>query len=395
MQDTLIQKSTKKGRKLLLVIGTAWLFDAMDVALLSFIMPLIKTEWNLTPAQVGYVSSVTSLGMVFGSLLFGYLADKFGRKNVMIVTLIVFSVGNLLLAFTKDVNQFMLVRFITGMGLGGELPVAATMLADNFKGKTQAKMLIMADSFWAIGWILAAVISNTVTPMYGWRASVVVTFFVMMYAFVMRRHLPENYEKKEKTSLKEQFAGIFNHDVIGKTMALSFLWFVVMFSYYGMFLWLPSVLVIRGFSIIHSFQYTLIMSLAQLPGYYLAAWLMGKISHKNILTMYLIGTISSASVFGVASSEWMLLASGAFLSFFNLGAWGALIAFTPSHFKADIRGMGVGFSQSIGRIGATLGPYLIGMLIGMGFGIPVVFGMFVVALILGIIVLAVGTSETY
>lgn len=111
--------------------------------------------------------------------------------------------------------------------------------------------------------------------------------------------------------------------------------------------------------------------------------------------MYLIGTISSASVFSVASSEGMLLASGAFLSFFNLGAWGALIAFTPSHFKADIRGMGVGFSQSIGRIGATIGPYLIGMLIGMGFGIPVVFGMFVVALILGVIVLAVGTSETY
>ncbi|WP_125565816.1 MFS transporter [Companilactobacillus insicii] len=395
MQDTLIQKNSKKGRKLLLVIGTAWLFDAMDVALLSFIMPLIKAEWSLTPAQVGYVSSVTSLGMVFGSILCGYMADKFGRKNVMIITLIVFSVCNLLLAFTTNVNQFMLVRFITGMGLGGELPVAATMLADNFKGKKQAKMLIMADSFWAIGWILAAVISNTITPLYGWRASVIVTFFVMMYAFVMRRHLPENYEKKEKTSLKEQFSGIFNHDVIGKTLALSFLWFVVMFSYYGMFLWLPSVLVLRGFSIIHSFQYTLLMSLAQLPGYYLAAWLMGKISHKNILTMYLIGTISSASVFSVASSEGMLLASGAFLSFFNLGAWGALIAFTPSHFKADIRGMGVGFSQSIGRIGATIGPYLIGMLIGMGFGIPVVFGMFVVALILGVIVLAVGTSETY
>lgn len=395
MQDTLIQKSTKKGRKLLLVIGTAWLFDAMDVALLSFIMPLIKTEWGLTAAQIGYVSSVTSLGMVFGSIFCGYMADKFGRKNVMIVTLIVFSVGNLLLAFTTNVNQFMLVRFITGMGLGGELPVAATMLADNFKGKTQAKMLIMADSFWAIGWILAAVISNTITPLYGWRASVIVTFFVMMYAFVMRRHLPENYEKKEKISLSEQFAGIFNHEVIGKTLALSFLWFVVMFSYYGMFLWLPSVLVLRGFSIIHSFQYTLLMSLAQLPGYYLAAWLMGKISHRVILTLYLIGTILSAFVFSIAASEGVLLASGAFLSFFNLGAWGALIAFTPSHFKADIRGMGVGFSQSIGRIGATLGPYLIGMLIGMGFGIPVVFGMFVVALILGVIVLLVGTSETY
>jgi len=395
MQDTVMQKSTKKGRKLLLVIGTAWLFDAMDVALLSFIMPLIKTEWGLSPAQIGYVSSVTSLGMVFGSIICGYMADKFGRKNVMIVTLMIFSIGNLLLALTTDVNQFMIVRFFTGVGLGGELPVAVTMLADNFKGKTQAKILIMADSFWAIGWILASVISTLITPLYGWRATVIVTFLVMLYAFVMRRHLPENYEKKEKTSLREQFAGIFNNQHMGKTLALSFLWFVVMFSYYGMFLWLPSVLVMRGNTIFHSFGYTLLMSLAQLPGYYLAAWLMGKISHKVILVFYLLGTIVSAFVFGIANSVPILLASGAFLSFFNLGAWGALIAFTPSHFSQEFRGMGVGFSQSIGRIGATLGPYLIGMLIGMGFGIPVVFGMFVVALILGVIVLIFGTSETY
>ncbi|USQ68765.1 MFS transporter [Companilactobacillus allii] len=395
MQDMLEQTVTKQGKKLLLVVGTAWLFDAMDVALLSFIMPLIKVQWNLSPSQIGYVSSVTSLGMVFGSIICGYMADKFGRKNVMIVTLMVFSIGNLLLAFTTNVNQFMLIRFITGIGLGGELPVAATMLADNFKGKTQAKMLIMADSFWAIGWILASVISTIITPMYGWRVTVIVTFFVSLYAFVMRRHLPEKYEKKPKTSLRIQFAGIFNQQHLGKTLAFSFLWFVVMFSYYGMFLWLPSVLVIRGFSIIHSFGYTLLISLAQLPGYYLAAWLMGKISHKTILVFYLLGTIVSAFVFGIANSVPVLLSSGAFLSFFNLGAWGTLIAFTPSHFAQEYRGMGVGFSQSIGRIGATLGPYLIGILIGMGFGIPVVFSMFVVALILGVVVLIFGTSETY
>jgi Cyanate permease len=166
-----------------------------------------------------------------------------------------------------------------------------------------------------------------------------------------------------------------------------------MFSYYGMFLWLPSVLIMRGFSLIHSFGYTLIMSLAQLPGYYFAAWLMGKISRKSILIIYLLGTIVSAFSFGLATTVTTLIVSGAWLSFFNLGAWGTLIAFTPSHFEADVRGMGVGFSQSIGRIGATIGPYLIGAMLGVGLGIPAVFMMFVGVLTFGVLVLVFGISD--
>lgn len=260
------------GLKLLLVIGTAWLFDAADVALLSFIMPLIKSEWTLTDAQVGLVSSITTVGMMIGAVLFGYLADRFGKKNIIIITLLIFSISNLGLALTTDVNQFLLVRFITGIGLGGELPVATTIIADSFSGHKRSKMLILVDSFWAVGWIFASLLAFLFMPHYGWRPTVIVTSLMALYTLVIRRHLPaETNVKNEKLNIKYAFSRIWSKEFRRTTLSLSIMWFVIMFVYYGLFLWLPSVLIKRGFSVVHSFQYTLIMSFAQLPGYFLAA----------------------------------------------------------------------------------------------------------------------------
>jgi len=121
---------------------------------------------------------------------------------------------------------------------------------------------------------------------------------------------------------------------------------------------------------------------------------MGRISRKNILVIYLLGTLISAFIFGTANDLPVVLIGGALLSFFNLGAWGTLIAFTPSHYEAQFRGVGVGFTQSIGRIGATLGPFLIGALLGMGLSIPMVFMMFVAVLAVGILVLLFGIHDT-
>ncbi|MQS76351.1 MFS transporter [Companilactobacillus halodurans] len=389
-----VQVKDRSGLKLLFVIGTAWLFDALDVALLSFIMPLIKKEWALADGQIGLVSSITTVGMIIGAVLFGYLADKFGKKNIIIITLLIFSVSNLGLALTTNVSQFLFVRFVTGIGLGGELPVATTIIADAFSGHKRSRMLILVDSFWAIGWIAASLLAFLFMPVFGWRFTVIITSIMALYTLVIRRHLPdETNVKNEKMNLKISLSQIWSSDFRRSTLCLSILWFIIMFTYYGLFLWLPSVLVKRGFSIVHSFGYTLIMSFAQLPGYYLAAVLMGKISRKKVLTIYLAGTIVGAFLFGTAQQTWLVILSAAMLSFFTLGAWGILIALTPTQYPMELRGMGIGFTQSIGRIGATIGPYLIGISLGMGISIPVVFFYFVVALILGIIVLTFGMVD--
>lgn len=384
-----------KGNKLLLLIGTAWLFDALDVALLSFIMPVIKESWHLSAGQMGAVSAVTSLGMMIGALGCGYLADKWGRKPVLIMTLLLFSLGNLALTVTPNVETFLLVRLITGIGLGGELPVAATIIADHFTGTKRARMLVLVDSFWAFGWILASVLSFVVMPKFGWRITVLITAFMGLYTLIMRRHLPEKAPVEQTTKLGfwPALKQVWSTKYRRATVCLSILWFVIMFAYYGMFLWLPSVLVMRGFSMVHSFGYTVLMSIAQLPGYYLAAWLIGKLPRKVVLATYLIGTMLSAWAFGTATTETIILISGAWLSFFTLGAWGIMIAFTPGQFEVAARGMGMGFAQSIGRIGATIGPYLVGALIGIGFKIPAIFMVFVGALILGVVVLLFGLHD--
>ncbi|MFD1392649.1 MFS transporter [Lacticaseibacillus jixianensis] len=381
----------KTPKHLLLVIGTAWLFDAMDVALLSFIMPMLKTEWQLSSTQLGLVGAMTNVGMIFGAVGCGRLADTFGRRRVLMGTLVLFSLSNLALAFAPDVTWFMIIRFVAGISLGGELPVAATVLADHFTGVKQSQMLVLADSFWAWGWIVASLIAYLVMPAFGWRIAVGVTLIASFYAFILREHLPAEAPRTDHA--RAPFRELLTGRNLATLIPLSALWFIVMLTYYGIFLWLPSVLTMRGFSIVSSLGYTLAMSFAQLPGYYLAAWLMTKISRKKIMALYLTGTILASLVFAAASSTALILIGGAALSFFDLGAWGTLIALTPGQFARRIRGTAMGTAQSVGRVGSTIGPFLVGWLLDAQFGLHGVFGIMIGLLLLALVLLLVFVKD--
>ena len=117
---------------------------------------------------------------------------------------------------------------------------------------------------------------------------------------------------------------------------------------------------------IQSFGYVLMMTLAQLPGYFTAAWLIERAGRKFVLSTYLIGTALSALAFGMATSASMLLLFGALLSFFNLGAWGALYAYSPEQYPTEVRATGSGMAAAVGRIGGIFGPLLVGTLLGLG-----------------------------
>ena len=381
----------QKTNHLLLIVGTAWLFDAMDVALLSFIMPLIRGEWHLSESTLGGISAITSIGMIFGAVFAGRLADMIGRKHVLMGTLVLFSLGNLALIFAPNITVFMIIRFITGLGLGGELPVAATLLADNFSGTKRSQMLILGDSFWAYGWIIASLVAWLLMPIFGWRIAAIVTAVAGLYAFILRRHLPE--EKPHDKTEHAAFSEIWHSSYRRQLIVLAVLWFIVMLTYYGMFMWLPSVLTMRGFSIVNSMGYTLLMSIAQLPGYYLAAYLMKRVARKTILAVYIGGTIVASVLFVSATSSVIILIAGAMLSFFDLGAWGTLIAITPSQFPQAIRGTGMGTAQSIGRVGAAIGPYLVGWLLDGQASIQLIFGIFIGLLIIALITLVAGLHD--
>lgn len=394
-----MENTTVSKRKLLTIAGTGWMFDAMDVGILSFIIVALQKDWGLTPQQMGWIGSVNSIGMAVGALVFGLLADKFGRKHVFMITILLFSIGSGLSAFTTTLSLFLVLRFLIGMGLGGELPVASTLVSESVAAHERGRIVVLLESFWAGGWLIGALISFFVIPSYGWESALLISAVPALYSLVLRFKLPDSprFEKVKavkKVSVLQNMRAVFAKGYTKRTVMLWILWFCVVFSYYGMFLWLPSVMVMKGFSMIKSFEYVVIMTLAQLPGYFSAAWLIERMGRKFVLVTYLLGTALSAYFFGTAESLTLLIVCGALLSFFNLGAWGALYAYTPEQYPTEIRSTGAGMAASFGRIGGVLGPLLIGSLVTKGVTIPTIFMIFCIAIVVGVLSVVFLGEET-
>ncbi|WP_144551866.1 MFS transporter [Bacillus sp. X1(2014)] len=381
-------KKEISGRRLLGIAGMGWMFDAMDVGMLSFIIAALKVEWDLTPGQMGWIGSINSIGMAVGALIFGLMADKIGRKNVFIITLLLFSIGSGLSALTTTLGAFLALRFFIGAGLGGELPVASTLVSESVPAEKRGRVVVLLESFWAGGWLVSALISYFIIPKYGWQIALIISAIPALYALYLRIGLPDSprftaLKKTERISAFQSFAKLWSKEYRRQTTMLWIVWFCVVFSYYGMFLWLPSVMGMKGFSLVKSFEYVLIMTLAQLPGYFTAAWFIEKFGRKFVLVVYLLGTAVSAYFFGTADSTAQLLTAGILLSFFNLGAWGGLYAYSPEQYPTIIRGTGTGMAASFGRIGGVLGPLLVGSLVTKNVPISTIFTIFCIAVLVG------------
>lgn len=377
-------KKEISNRKLLWVSGTGWMFDALDVGMLSFIIAALSVEWNLTSEQMGWIGSIQSIGMAVGALIFGLMADRIGRKNVFIITLLLFSIGSGISAFATSITVFLILRFFIGMGLGGELPVASTLVSESVPAEKRGQIVVLLESFWAAGWLLAAVISYFIIPKFGWSTALLISATPALYALYLRIGLPDSprfeaIKDRKKISAFQSIANLWTNEYRRRTTMLWIVWFCVVFSYYGMFLWLPSVMVLKGFSLIKSFGYVLIMTLAQLPGYFTAAWAIERFGRKFVLAVYLIGTAISAFLFGNAESTTLLITSGILLSFFNLGAWGGLYAYTPEQYPTVIRGTGSGSAAAFGRLGGVLGPLLVGYLVAQNTPISTIFTIFCIS----------------
>ena len=172
------------------------------------------------------------------------------------------------------------------------------------------------------------------------------------------------------------------------------IWFGIVFSYYGIFTWLPSLLVKQGYSIVQSFEYVLLMIVAQLPGYVAAAWLVEKLGRKATLAGFIGLCAISAYCFGQASTVSMIMFWGCLMSFFNLGAWGVLYTYTPEQYPANIRAFGSGWASAIGRMGGILAPLVVTRMMGIENGFHYVFSMFTLVLLGVALVIVLLGEET-
>lgn len=414
--------------KLLVVTGLGWLFDSMDTGLISFVLPLLAKEWGLTPEQVGWIGSVGLIGMALGAVLAGTIADKFGRKNVFAATVILYSVATGLCAVAWSYESLLVFRFLVGFGLGGELPVAATLMSEYAPTQLRGRFIVLLESFWGVGWLVAALISYLLIPQFGWKIAFLIGALPALYVFLIRLHMPESIryliskgkvdearqiiltlEKKLGVRSKpfeeefvEEATPIFKLNVLTlwsktfrvRTLMLWLAWFGIVFSYYGIFMWLPSIVFSQGFEVVKTFEYVLIMTLAQLPGYFAAAVLVDIIGRRYTLSLFLLMSGVCAYFFGNAATASELLMWGAAMSFFNLGAWGVIYTYTPELYPTAIRALGSGWAAGFGRIGGMTAPMLVGVLLASGAQINSIFLMFAsVFVIISVIILSLGIES--
>lgn len=399
---------TSRHRRLVVGSGVGWALDAMDIGLVSFVIAALAAQWDLDKTTTSWIASVGFIGMAVGASLGGLLADKIGRRQVFATTLVLYGLATGASALAGSVAVLMVFRFLVGLGLGGELPVASTLVSEFSPRRVRGRMVVWLEAFWAVGWLAAAVIGTFVVAEgdNGWRWGLALGAVPAVYAVVVRLGLPESVrflESKGRVEEAEDIVrsfeaeadpadldtvaaevpepmqgGIWGRSLRGRTAAFWTVWFCVSLAYYGAFTWIPSLLVDQGFTLVRSFTFTLIITLAQLPGYATAAWLIEIWGRRATLSAFLGASAVSALLYGLASAPWQIIAAGCLLSFFNLGAWGALYAIGPELYPTSIRGTGTGAGAAFGRVGSIVAPLIVPPVLAFG-GNVAVFGVFAAA----------------
>jgi len=381
-------------RKLLLICGLGWAADAMEVLLVSFAMPSMKAEWSLSNAQTGFLATAIFIGMLAGALFWGRLADKVGRKVCFMLTIAFYSLFGALSALSPSFVWFLALRILTGFGVGGALPVDYAMYSEYLPPQNRGRRLVFLEAFWALGSILAAGIAWAIVPHFGWRwmfAFSALPGFILIAArsgvpesprFLFARGrgaearavlervaaangtaLPAGELALPQVKAKVRSVDLLSPKLRRTTLLLWLVWFMISIGYYGAFTWLPSWFRAKGFALPSVYLNSFIMALAQVPGYFSAAWLVERWGRRRTLGVYLIASGAFAWVFALASTPATVVGAAVFLSFFALGAWGALYAYTPEAYPTSIRTTGIGAASAMTRIAGAIAPSIGAMVV--------------------------------
>ncbi|WP_299846666.1 MFS transporter [uncultured Paracoccus sp.] len=409
--------------RLLGIFGLVWAADAMQVISVGFSAPSIAASFGLSvPQAIQYTGTLFFLGMFVGAYLFGRLADRIGRRRVLLITVAADAIFGLAAAFAPSLGALMALRFVTGMAVGGTLPVDYAMMAEFLPPKNRGRWLVWLEGFWAVGTIVIALtawLASVNGAAEAWRWIFAVAAFPALIGFWLRLWLPESpmflvrHDRQDevrhvmnrvlttngKAPLPEgarittashdpaSETSIFAPALRARTLGILTVWFLVSLSYYGVFIWLPGQLAGDGFGFVRGYGFLLILALAQVPGYALAAWGVENLGRRVTLMGFLLASAAGCFLFTIATSAMMIAAALILMSFALLGTWGALYAFTPELYPTALRGTGMGTASAIARLGGILAPSLLGAIIAKGFGLAI--GTFALLLVLAAIALAV------
>lgn len=415
------------------IVGAVTFFDGFDQLMIAYSLPQLAPKWGLSSTEIAWVIAVGGIGMLLGALGGGWLADRVGRINVIVFALGLYAVMSLGMAFTDSLVFFLFFRFVQGVGLGAEVPVAASYIGEITKAHGRGRFVLMYEVIFPIGLVASAVVSAWMVPNFGYKWLFVLGA-VPVILLPLLRQLPESprwlasrnrmadaeaamARIEEEVSVRygktlpepqpiagaaqqvqrARFGELFQGVYLRRTSMLATIWLTAYFVNYGIASWLPT-LYRKSFdvSVDTALHYSILTSVAGLIGCVVVALLIDQAGRRICISVSMV--LCSTMLFMLAATgadtatKVLFWSAGSALFVFAVNM--ALYVYTAELYPTRMRALGSAFGGAAGRLGIVVGPLVVGFVLDRGNSLSVLFTMFGVVSLVGAIVVAIFAVET-
>jgi MFS family permease len=348
-----------------------YMLDALDVLLYVFAVQVLRAEFHWSAATAGLVSSATLIASAIGGVGAGILADRFGRSRTLVFTILLYSIGSGLSATSTGLATLLLWRTVVGLGLGGEWSAGAVLVSEHWPPQYRAKAIGLMQSGWAIGYMLAAVVTALILPRYGWRVLFLVGLAPALLTIWIQRKVKES-EIWTKKSASVPLSALFRPPLARRTYLATALATSVLFAYWGVNTWLPGFLSApktqggAGLDIVQTSGWIFTMQIGAFLGYVTFGWLADRFGRRPTFFVYVLIAAILTPIYGLtpswggASAKTWLLVLGPFVGFFGTGFFSLFGAMLAELYPTAVRGTGQGTVYNVGRAASALAPFAVG-----------------------------------
>lgn len=379
----LIRQATPGQRRTLLAASLGWALDAFDAMLYSLVLAMLIRDLGMSKTVAGSLGTITLLASGIGGLLFGFLADRVGRKHALMASIATYSACSFASGLATSIAMLAVARFVLGLGMGGEWNAGAALVAESWPTESRAKAISIVQSSWALGFAAAALIAGPVASYYGWRAVFFVGILPAVVTLWIQRRVPEsemwegrlqsrpaNAEALPDETRPASLAGlavIFRQPYLRPTLALLLFNLFALFAWWGLFTWLPPYLSLpvaqggRGFGVMGMTTLMVVLNLCGMfPGYVSFGWVADHLGRRKAVFVYTLAAAILIPFYAAARSEAALLVLGTVVAFFGTGIFSASGIMGSEMFPTAVRAQALGVTYSGARALSALAPLVIG-----------------------------------
>jgi MFS family permease len=367
------QQADSRSHKALIAASLGWMLDSFDVMMYALVLASLMKDLGMNKETAGFMGSLTLLASAAGGMIFGVIADRFGRTRALRGSILIYSVFTAACGFSQTVPMLAVFRICLGLGMGGEWASGAALVSETWPAEHRGKALGFMQSFWAVGYAAAALVTGLILPLWGWRAVFFVGVLPALLTFWVRAKVeePEIWQKQKSLAIaaeKTKGPAVIRGRLLGITAAVTIMNAFTMFAWWGFNLWIPGYLSLDqsqggiGLTTRQMSALVIFMQTGMWLGYITFGYISDSLGRKKTYVFYLV----AASLFVLAYSGFriplFLFFLGPFVAFFGTGYFSGFGALTAELYPTRIRATAQGFTYNIGRIASAIAPLAIGSL---------------------------------